>query len=118
MNPWTYVQYARSIANDVAYGVSSLGFNIDQAIGYALDLLELRIDTYPIENVFALTAAATFAIHNGRTFLNEEDDYFRNELIASYSSGLIEAGVAALDAHERPLFLADVLAVRSVLGLP
>jgi len=117
MTPWNYSDYKKSIERNVSQGMTQLGFNLDQSIGYAHNELSFRLEEFPGENVLALTALAISA-HQGVTLSDyKSGDELYDELKEAYAQGQHEAIATGMEPPQAQEFLRDVEAVAKTLGI-
>ena len=117
MNPWSYRDYKNSIEHDVVQGMTQLGFNTDQSIGYANNEILLRLEEYPEENVLALTALAISAYQRGTLSSYASGDELYEELKEAYAKGEHLAMAERIDYTRKQEFLSDVDVVKKTLGM-
>jgi len=111
MEQWSYTDYQRAVASAVKQGLNELGFTVDQAVGYARQDLELRLDEHPGELALAMTALASVVVNEADPTRYPPDGDFVEELRSAYSDGLDIVQQRLPDA-ERVAFLQDVSKVR------
>jgi hypothetical protein len=117
MTPWTYEDYRKSVQQDVAQAVTKLGFNIDQAIGFAHSELTQRLEEFPNENALALTALAICAKENDSLSTYAPGDELFDEIGRYCSGDSIMEVMSNMADDQRVHFLRDVEIVKKVMGV-
>lgn len=69
MRRWGYSDYVRSVSSDVEEGMGKLGYDFGQAILFAYSSLELKLENFPEEEIFALTALLACILDRGGGFV-------------------------------------------------
>lgn len=117
MDSWKYQEYLDSVKQDMEFGVKSRQYNVEEAFGFAHDELLSRLEEFPDETTYALTALAVCLNEYGKlsTFTNE--DGFYNEISTLYKSDQLRLARDNLNEGQVKKFDSDVNIVKGVLGI-
>jgi hypothetical protein len=113
----TYKGYCASVAQIVNQGLTELGFNTSQSIGYARGELEYAIDKFPEDGVMIITALMICAGKYNHISTYQAGDGYFDDIEAAYNSGEVAAAAARLPADEKDEFLNDVAYVKQELRI-
>jgi hypothetical protein len=113
MEQWSYGDYQHAVSGAVNQGLAELGFTVDQAVGYARQDLELRLQTCPQEMPLAAVALASVVIARSNLSAYPSDDGFVEELRAALLPAALEPALQRLKQSDRDMFLRDLSAVRA-----
>ncbi len=108
MQPWTYLDYVKSIASDVEFGMVQRGYSFSEAIGFAHSELALRLEELSGEAPMAIIALAANALHKCDFDALQKDEFFISELRDAIKSDRVAPIICSLPADELHKFKEDV----------
>ena len=117
MKPWGYRDYVRSVSSDVEEGIGKLGYDFGQAILFAYSSLELKLENFPGEEIFALTALLACILDRGALSFYEVEDEIPFKCARSCADGSVGNASQALNGAELVDFLCDLGRVRAALSV-
>ena len=82
---WSYQDYLDGVQRSIDYATKELGFNLEQALGYAQTDLELRVEWFPAESILFLTALVICSIRHGVADAFKTDEFFLDAIRAAYA---------------------------------
>ncbi len=116
MRRWVYRDYVRSVSSDVEEGMGKLGYDFGQAILFAYSSLELKLENFPEEEIFALTALLACILDRGALSLYEVEDEIPFKFARSCADESVENASQALNGAELVDFLRDLGRVKAALS--
>jgi hypothetical protein len=111
------LDYQRAVEGAVRQGVEKLGFTIDQAIGYAHDNLELKLDNSSDDLPLVMTALSMIAVKNGTAVSYQADDEFVQRLKEAYSPERLLSAISRTAQLEQMKLIGDVEVVKKAFKL-
>lgn len=116
MRRWGYSDYVRSVSSDVEDGMGKLGYDFGQAILFAYSSLELKLENFPEEEFFALTALLACILDRGALSLCEVEDEIPFKFAGSCADDSVGNASQALNGAELVDFLGDLERVKVALS--
>lgn len=116
MRRWGYSDYVRSVSSDVEEGMGKLGYDFGQAILFAYSSLELKLENFPEEEIFALTALLACILDRGALSLCEVEDEIPFKFAGSCADDSVGNASQALNGAELVDFLGDLERVKVALS--
>ncbi len=116
MRRWGYKDYVRSVSSDVEEGMGKLGYDFGQAILFAYSSLELKLENFPEEEIFALTALLAYILDRGALSLYEAEDEIPSKFARSCADDSVGNVSRALNGAELVDFLRDLERVKAALS--
>ncbi|WP_329771145.1 hypothetical protein [Stenotrophomonas maltophilia] len=106
-----------SVSSDVEEGMDKLGYDFGQAILFAHSSLELKLENFPEEDIFALTALlACILDRGGALLLYEAEDEIPFQFARSCADDSVGNASQALSGAELVDFLRDLGRVKAALS--